>query len=186
MYAKDDKRESQNIHKSIELKCPLHISTRQNSGFIYAVSCNVLRCMCCTDWGIKSTAGWQFTCQTTDSSAECLCVDNRLIKRAPIGLGSACTEHIFSVFMNLCHTLVNHFKHSVCQGPENCIDLIYDLLPIRQKSSLPHNLQGSLSLSWLKQRGKRKGLDAGQFRCVQDARQCVALNHPTFGALFSK
>lgn len=48
MYAKDDKHESQNIHKSIELKCPLHISNRQNSGsgFIYAVSYTVYKDIC--------------------------------------------------------------------------------------------------------------------------------------------
>lgn len=40
MSAKDDKHESQNIHKSVELKCPLRISNRLNSGSgsIHAVS----------------------------------------------------------------------------------------------------------------------------------------------------
>ncbi len=48
MYAKDDKHESQNIHKSIELKCPPHISSRLNSGsgFIHAVSYTVYKDIC--------------------------------------------------------------------------------------------------------------------------------------------
>ena len=48
MYAKDDKHESQNIHKRIELKCPLHISNRGNSGngFIHAVSYTVYKDIC--------------------------------------------------------------------------------------------------------------------------------------------
>lgn len=48
MSAKDDKHESQNIHKSVGLKCPLHISNRLNSGngFIHAVSYTVCKDIC--------------------------------------------------------------------------------------------------------------------------------------------
>ncbi len=48
MYAKDDKHESQNIHKSTGLKCPLHISKRLNSGsgFIHAVSYTEYKDIC--------------------------------------------------------------------------------------------------------------------------------------------
>lgn len=48
MYAKDDKQESQNIHKRAELDCPPHISSGQNSanGFIHAVSSTVYKDIC--------------------------------------------------------------------------------------------------------------------------------------------
>lgn len=48
MPAKDDKHESQNIHKSVELNCPLHISNRLNSGSgsIHAVSFTVCKDIC--------------------------------------------------------------------------------------------------------------------------------------------
>ena len=48
MYAKGDKHESQNIHKSVDLKCPLRISNRQNSGsgFIHAVSSAASKDIC--------------------------------------------------------------------------------------------------------------------------------------------
>lgn len=42
MYAKDDKHESQNIHKSIELKCPLHISNRLKEKITMAVDSSML------------------------------------------------------------------------------------------------------------------------------------------------
>lgn len=72
MYAKDDKQESQNIHKRVELKRPPHISGRQNSasGSISAASHTQGKDICAAAAQAPNQvlAGFHF-CHGTDSNA---------------------------------------------------------------------------------------------------------------------